>query len=365
MKGMLNRESLLNDLHGLDLHPSCCLMIHASLSSLGVVEGGPQTVVEALREVAGEEGAVIVPSFRDAIRSDHYALRKCQKECPQPLCPSPETGYSGIIGETVRRQPDALRSCHPTHSWVGVGGSARFLLEGHRNSPTPCGKDSPFFRLMEQNGVVLLLGVGVNSLTNIHAVEDVRNVPYLSAIDPAHRHATYTTSGRRIQYVYPELLLTALREVGIVRKGKTGLAESYVVSARDLGAFLWIAVEDDPWCLVLRPRGTEFDPFQDACIKVSGMVSAWRARPEQSAWSELLRKSKEPEFEPVAFAPAEHPAENCPAYRGVVRGYHRCAANDLPPWEKFEDHPDLDPGVATCDHCNWPNSSSTGGRLPK
>ena len=28
------------------------------------------------------------------------------------------------------------------------------------------------------------------------------------------------------------------------------------------------------------------------------------------------------------------PATDCPAYRGVVRGFHRCAANDVPPWEK-------------------------------
>ena len=59
---------------------------------------------------------------------------------------------------------------------------------------------------MERDGAILMLGLGVRWLTNIHAAEDAFNLPYLSAFDPERRHATYTTSGRRLQYVYPDLL---------------------------------------------------------------------------------------------------------------------------------------------------------------
>ena len=52
---------------------------------------------------------------------------------------------------------------------------------------------------MERDGLILLLGVGLNAFMDLHAVEDALNVPYLSAIDAAHRHATYTTSGKRIR----------------------------------------------------------------------------------------------------------------------------------------------------------------------
>jgi aminoglycoside 3-N-acetyltransferase len=353
MKEILEKDDLIAGLVVLGLAPSCRVMVHASLSSLGLVNGGASTVVTALREAAGPDGAVIIPSFRDAIRSDNYALRECRDSCPRDLCPSRERGFTGVIGETLREQDDSLRSCHPTHSWVGIGRDAKFLLEGHCKSRTPCGKDSPFFKLMERDGKILLLGVGINSITNIHAVEDARNVPYLSAIDLRNRHATYTTSGRRIQYVYPELLLAAFREAGILRMGKIGLAVCYVLSARSLGAFLWVVTEDDPWRLVLRPRGNEYEPFDDACMKTSRMVSAWKSNPDLEAWKRLLEESRRP-AEPVQFKPAARPAADCPAYRGVIRGYHRCAANDVPPWEKFEDYPQFEPGVATCDDCNWP-----------
>ncbi len=355
MKGHVSRTQLISGFESLGLRPTCRVMVHVSLSSLGFVEGGAETVVEALRETAGDEGAVIIPSFRDAIRSDHYGLHECRDGCPRDLCPSRERGYTGVVGETVRQQPDALRSCHPTHSWVGIGEDSKFLLEGHRHSLTPCGADSPFFRLMMRDGVILLIGVIVKSITNIHAVEDARNVPYLSAVDPANRHATYTTSGRRVQYVYPELLQAAFREAGILRSERVGSTWCHVIDARVLGSFLWRATEDDPWCLVLRPRGATYDPFEDACLKAAAMVRAWRDNPDEGAWHALIERSRE-KREPVAFEPAQHPATDCPAYCGVVRDHHRCAANDIPPWERFEDYPPHEPGVATCHQCNWPGA---------
>ena len=348
----LTTLQIVDDLTQLDLKPTCHLMVHVSLSALGMVEGGADTVVAALRRVVGAEGAVILPSFRDAIRSDYYALRECEGTCPQRFCPSQERGYTGAIGEAVREQPDAVRSCHPTHSWVGVGREATYLLEGHCHSLTPCGTDSPFFRLMQRDGHILLLGVGVKSATNIHAVEDARNLPYLAAVDPDRRHATYTTSGRRIQYLYPQLLDAALREAGLLRTGRVGASSSHVISARDLGSFLWVVTEDDPWCLVVRPRGNEYDPFADACLKTAAMARAWRRHPDCKAWRALLEASGPPR-NPVAFKPATHPQLECPAYAGMKRAHHRCAANDLPPWEKFTDYPRGEPGVATCGQCNW------------
>lgn len=356
MSHEVNLHEIVTGLARLDARPTCHLMVHASLSQFGRVAGGAMTVVKALRDAAGQDGAVMLPSFRGAIRSEYYGMRQCRSVCPQKLCPSRERGYTGTIGEAVREAPDALRSCNPTHSWVGVGGDARFLLEGHCQSLTPCGRESPFFRLMERDGTVLLLGVGVNSITNIHAVEDARNVPYLSAFDSQRRHATYTTSGRRIQYRYPDLLYQALQACGLIRTTKIGAATCHALQARQLGAFLWVVTEDDPWCLVLRPRGHRYDPASDAAAKTAGMVAAWTRRPDEAAWQRLLTASRLP-ITPAPFAAAESPRSDCPAYCGVIRGHHRCAANDLPPWEKFEDYPADEPGVATCDACNWQGAS--------
>ena len=111
------------------------LMVHASLSSFGRVAGSAVTVVAALRAAGGEQGAVVIPSFRDAIRADHYSMRECQAVCPQSLCSSRERGYTGAIGEVAREQPDALRSCHP-HAHVGGLRRRRIVFAG-RSLPKP------------------------------------------------------------------------------------------------------------------------------------------------------------------------------------------------------------------------------------
>ena len=105
-------------------------------------------------------------------------------------------------------------------------------------------------------------------------------------------------------------------------------------------------------CLVLRPGNLVYSPLDDAHAKVTGMVAAWNERPDQGQWKDFLNASLEP-ASPRQFEPARDPAVNCPAYQGMVRGHHRCAANDLPPWEKFEDFAG-EAGVATCGQCNWP-----------
>ena len=126
------------------------------------------------------------------------------------------------------------------------------------------------------------------------------------------------------------------------------------IDARALGAFLWTATAADPWCLLLRPRGSTYEPFEDALRKTATMVRAWKAQDASGSWAALLEESRKAR-EPVVFAPAKEPATACPAYRGLARGYHRCAANDLPPWERFDDYPGQ-AGVATCRQCNWPSN---------
>jgi len=353
MKSLFIKEKLMEKFNEAGIHKGASVMVQSSLSSLGVVEGGAQTVVDALLEVVGEDGTIIMPAFRDAIRSESYSIKDCENCKGKRFCESKESGTTGIISETLRTWPGSLRSCHPTHSWAGVGRNAETLLEGHRFSPTPCGKGSPFFPLMELDGIVLLLGVGIGSFTFMHAPEDVLGLPYLSAYDRQRRHATYTTSGTRIQYRYPLILEAALREANIASVFRIGASNSILMKAREIGSFMWQAVADNPWCFILRPKGSVYDPFEDMCLKAVRMVKAWVANPDRSGWIKLLEQSRK-DIIPPEFIPCENPRTDCPVYAGVKDGYHRCMANDPAPWEKFQADPSMSIGVATCNACPWP-----------
>ena len=61
---MLTQLDIVNGLKALGLEQGAVVEVHSSLSSLGYVEGGAPTVIKALIEVVGEQGAVVMPADR-------------------------------------------------------------------------------------------------------------------------------------------------------------------------------------------------------------------------------------------------------------------------------------------------------------
>ena len=55
-------EVLVNELKRVGLQKNDVVMVHASLKSMGYICGGAQTVIEALIEVVGEEGTIMMPT---------------------------------------------------------------------------------------------------------------------------------------------------------------------------------------------------------------------------------------------------------------------------------------------------------------
>ena len=64
---MITREQLTADLTSLGLKPGDVVMVHSSLSALGPVDGGADTVVDALLEAIGPTGTVIAVDMTEAM----------------------------------------------------------------------------------------------------------------------------------------------------------------------------------------------------------------------------------------------------------------------------------------------------------
>ena len=183
---MIDREQITGDLKALDIRTGDAVMMHSSLSALGFVDGGAETVVDALLETVGPEGTLLVPAFRDTVWDDPKNFTNSDCDCTQtgPLCSSEQPGFQGVIAEAVRRRSGSLRSCHPTHSWVALGPASNELLVGHKDCPTFCGSHNPFEPLVEKDGCVLTLGVGVDSITLWHYYEEILQIPYMGHFWP-------------------------------------------------------------------------------------------------------------------------------------------------------------------------------------
>ena len=60
---MSSFEILVEDLKNLGLEKGDTVIVHSSLKSMGQVDGGANTVIDAIIEVIGNDGTVLFPAF--------------------------------------------------------------------------------------------------------------------------------------------------------------------------------------------------------------------------------------------------------------------------------------------------------------
>ncbi|HZU14341.1 MAG TPA: AAC(3) family N-acetyltransferase [Chloroflexota bacterium] len=255
----LTREDLVHDLRRLGVEPGMTVLVHSSLSSLGWVEGGAETVIDALLEAVGPEGTVLVPTLT--------GTEEDGPEHPPRFDPATSPCWTGTIPETFRRREAAERSMHPTHSVAGIGNDTRTLIEGHAHVATPCAADSPYGRLADRGGRILLLGVTHESNTCLHMVEEQAHAPYHMQPEPCpcyikREDGTWeeVVTGLHLwrwDRNFPKIdpLLTA---AGAQKTGRVGQAESRLVDVGAMRDLLLPILGDDPLFLLSDEARAEY-----------------------------------------------------------------------------------------------------------
>lgn len=173
------KQSLCHDFKKLGLKNGDIVLVHASLSKLGWVIGKEITVIEALKEVVGEEGTIIMPSFssdnsdptywQNPPVPDHWiSIIKENMPAFHPL--KTPTREMGRIAEAFWHYPNTKRSNHPTCSFSAHGKYSSYLTKEHPLTPA-FGYSSPLYKLYEMNTKVLLLGVDYDHCTCLHLGE--------------------------------------------------------------------------------------------------------------------------------------------------------------------------------------------------
>lgn len=167
-------------LRDLGIRAGDCVMVHSALGQFNNVEGGAQGVFDAITQVIGGQGTLIVPTFPNWARTLHTQAVFDVVHTPS------ETGF---FTELVRKHPKAIRSIHPTHAMAAIGPLAQELTANHDTSAYAFGVDSPFFKHAKADGKILLIGVNLNSLTSFHVYEDlIAPSPWFAVYETAFRH---------------------------------------------------------------------------------------------------------------------------------------------------------------------------------
>lgn len=248
---MLDRKMLTADLGRLGVAAGDTLLVHSSFKALGPWTGTPEDVILALRELVGPKGTLLMPSFPSGseffLSLNHlmFDVRHSSSEC-------------GIITETFRKMPGVIRSLNPTHCTAGVGPAAAALLADHERCRISVGLGSPYHKLVEAHGKILLLGVTHGSDTTLHFVENVNGAPTICRIE--YENTIVDGSGREIPVPtlphmpglprnYPRV--DALLDAGkFQRRGTAGNAECRLVDAFGMAQCVGAAVRRDPLYLI-------------------------------------------------------------------------------------------------------------------
>jgi aminoglycoside 3-N-acetyltransferase len=233
---MVTTEQIQGDLEVLGLKHGDIVMMHAAMSKIGRVEGGPKAVLEAILAVLGPEGTLMVPTF-----SYSYDKRDGAEAFDKRTTPSCN---NGVLADTLWKRPDAHRSDHPAYSVAALGAQAREMTENHPIEH-PVGENSPLHRLVQKGGHGLLLGVGQNRNTLVHTAEALSDVGYdvIPFKEGWGRAVRVKTPDGEIHVPQQEfsgcsygftVLDAVLKEKGVVRTGPVGNADCQFFSAREL-----------------------------------------------------------------------------------------------------------------------------------
>ena len=242
----LTRSHLADELRRLGVREGGVLMVHTRMSALGWVEEGEDGVVGALLDALGDDGTLMAYASWE---EHEYAV------VADPPRFDPATARAardhGRVPERVRTWPGARRSVHPEASVVAVGALAEWLTREHPPGDG-YGAGSPFGRLCDAGGQVLMLGAPLSTITLLHHAEAIARVPRkrtatFNVLMPDEGERTYTdidTFRGAVDYArlglgddeFAVIGREAL-EAGIGIRGTVGAAGCALYPARELVAF--------------------------------------------------------------------------------------------------------------------------------
>lgn len=155
------KNDIIHALHQFGLIAGDAVEVHSSLSSMGYVEGGAETVIEALIDVVGEDGAIVMSAHKVSL-----PFPPTKEEAVEGMLNrvwmygDDDEGFKsgmGIVADTFRDRTDTMMGTglHRVCAW---GKDADLHANGYQH-------------LVDIDGWVLLIGVDIHTCSSMHLVE--------------------------------------------------------------------------------------------------------------------------------------------------------------------------------------------------
>ena len=233
-------------------------MVHCRMSALGHVVGGAETVLRALLDALEPDGTLMAyTGWQDEPPDDLDGLdeetRRIYLEEHPPYDPRFALARRdhGRIPEALRIWPGSCHSRHPEAGVAAVGPLAESLTAEHPYDDA-YGASTPYARLVELGGQVVVLGAPLATVTLVHHAEAIAEVPDKRrvgygmpvTVDGERLWRTFSdinTSVGALPYErildkedYIEHIARSALAAGAGKSGPVGEAASYLFDARSL-----------------------------------------------------------------------------------------------------------------------------------
>ncbi|HUG60209.1 MAG TPA: aminoglycoside 3-N-acetyltransferase [Methylomirabilota bacterium] len=252
----VTRADLRRDLERLGIGPGGIVMVHAAMSRVGRLLNGPDAMIAALVDTVGPAGTVVAYADWDAaydelLDADGRVPPEWRPHVP-PFDPaaSRSSRDNGILPEFIRTTPGAVRSGSPGASVAAIGHRADWITQDHPID-YGYGPGSPFGKLIEAGGAVLMVGAPLDTMTLLHHAEHLAAIPGKRI---CRQEVPFTTpSGTNWRMVeefdtscpvvdglsddYFASIVRAFLDGGRGAEGRVGLAPSILVDAGAICAF--------------------------------------------------------------------------------------------------------------------------------
>lgn len=161
-----SEEDLYKRFSKIGIYPGDKIMIHSSMSRIGVLKDGPNTFVKAIKKYIGEKGLIVMPTFPHRGSYEYLSNYTMFDIRHTP-------SRNGAISECFRKSENVYRSLHPTHPLAAWGEAAKELMSGHEKTKSMFDEKSPFKKILDLNVKIVLIGVNFDHMTMMRLIEDL------------------------------------------------------------------------------------------------------------------------------------------------------------------------------------------------
>lgn len=169
-KQVISIRSLISKLEDHGISSKDTILIHSSFKALGRFVERPDEIISELKLWMTDTGTILFPTFTMASTQYNEVSSHSKFDLDKIRI------TTGVLPHFASKDRDFVRSLHPTHSVVAFGKYSQELLDEHGKDGTATGITSPFYKMMNYNGKIVNLGVGLNQTTAVHVIEEVPNL---------------------------------------------------------------------------------------------------------------------------------------------------------------------------------------------